>query len=160
MPGVLEILDYAYYRVTQMGRMGSVVGIAHLADELPLKPSAYYSRNVWIGSSFTAPREAKARYEIGVDKMMWGNDYPHLEATYPYTREALRFAFHDVDPVEVAVMLGGNAANVYDFDLDLLRKVAVDIEAPTVAEIQLPLDEIPEDATGQCFETLAPNRIW
>ena len=91
--------------------------------------------------------------------MMWGNDYPHREATYPYTREALRFTFHDVDPVEVAAMLGGNAAEVYGFDMDLLRKVAVDIEAPTVAEVQVPLDTMPDDALSQAFVP-APNRIW
>ena len=40
-------------------------------------------------------------------------------------------------------MLGGNAAKVYDFDMDQLRKVAVEIEAPTVAEVRVPLDQRP-----------------
>ena len=71
---------------------------------------------------------------------------PHTEATYPYTREALRFTFHDVDPLEVADMVGGNAAGVYGFDMDKLRRVAVDIQAPTVAEVQVPLDRVPDDA--------------
>ena len=97
------------------------------------------------------------RYEVGVDKMMWGNDYPHHEATYPYTRECLRHSFSDVHPVEVAAMLGANAAKVYDFDMDLMRKVAVEIEAPTVAEVQVPLDEIPDDATSMAFE-VGPTR--
>jgi predicted TIM-barrel fold metal-dependent hydrolase len=160
VPGVLELLDYAYYRVTVMGRMGSIHQIGHLADNLPLKPSEYYKRNVWIGSSFTTPKEAKVRHDIGVDRIMWGNDYPHTEATFPYTREALRYAFHDVDPAEVAAILGGNAAQVYPFDMELLRRVAVDIGAPTVPEIQRPLEHIPEDATSQAFEHLAPARIW
>jgi hypothetical protein len=122
-------------------------------------PTEYYRQNVWIGSSFITPREVGMRYEVGVDKIMWGNDYPHNEATYPYTRECLRHSFRDVDPVEVAAMLGGNAAEVYGFDLELLRRVAVDIEAPTVAEVQVPLDEIPEDATSNAFEE-GPPRIW
>jgi len=122
-------------------------------------PSEYYQRNIWIGSSFTAPRESAERYEIGVDRMIWGNDYPHTEATYPYTREALRFTFHDVDPLEVADIVGGNAATVYGFDMDKLRKVAVDIQAPTVAEVQVPLDRVPDDALSQAFVP-APNRIW
>ena len=92
----------------------------------PKRPSEYYQQNVWIGSSFITPREVAMRYEVGVDKIMWGNDYPHREATYPYTRECLRHSFSDVDPVEVAAMLGGNAAKVYGFDMDLMRKVAVE----------------------------------
>ena len=34
-------------------------------------------------------------------------------------------------------MLGGNAAKVYGFDMDLMRRVAVEIEAPTVAEVRI-----------------------
>jgi hypothetical protein len=57
------------------------------------------------------------------------------------------------------MMLGGNALTVYDFDAEQLRKAASDIGAPTVGEIQVPLEQIPEGATSQCFED-APNRVW
>ena len=30
------------------------------------------------------------RYEIGVGNIMWGNDFPHPEGTWPYTREFLQ----------------------------------------------------------------------
>ncbi len=130
------------------------------AMSIPKKtPNEYFERNVWIGSSFTAPREAAARHDIGVDRIMWGNDYPHTEATYPYTREALRFTFHDVPEDEVAAMLGGNAFDVYDFDVDQLRKVASEINAPTVEEVKVPLDAVPADALSQAFVP-APNRPW
>jgi hypothetical protein len=116
---------------------------------------------VWIGSSFTTPRESAMRYDVGVGRIMWGADYPHREGTYPYTREALRFAFSDTDPVELAAILGGNAADVYDFDLDLLRRVAVEIEAPTVDEVRVPLpaDAIPSDTSLKAFEE-GPVRVW
>ena len=92
---------------------------------------------------------------------MWGADYPHREGTYPYTREALRYAFEDTDPIEVAAMIGGNAAKVYDFDLDLLRKVAVEIEAPTVAEVLVPLapSDVPTESELKAFED-GPVRVW
>ena len=57
------------------------------------------------------------------------------------------------------MMLGGNAFEVYDFDVEQLRQAAVEIGAPTVDELQVPLEEIPEGATSQCFED-APNRVW
>jgi hypothetical protein len=134
------------------GAYGALCELAH-------EPSFYYHNNVWIGSSFTTRREALMREEVGVDKMMWGNDYPHREATWPFTREALRHSFFDVEPVDVARMLGGNALEVYPFDLTQLRDVAVEIEAPTVTEVRTPLDEIPAGATSMAFET-GPRRIW
>jgi hypothetical protein len=74
---------------------------------------------------------------------MWGTDYPHLEGTQPYTREALRATFHDVPEDEVRAIVGTNAAKVYGFDLDALQPL-VDQIGPTVEEIATPLDHLPE----------------
>jgi predicted TIM-barrel fold metal-dependent hydrolase len=182
-PGVMKILDHNYNRLLGKGMgpwaamrkaqaeaaegkggdknphertIANAFGGMQMIEKLPTE---YFKQNVWIGSSFTSPREAAVRHEIGVGRIMWGNDYPHHEATYPFTREALRFTFSDTPPEELALMLGGNAFEVYDFDIEQLRQVAVAINAPTVGEIQVPLEAIPEDATSQCFED-APNRIW
>jgi predicted TIM-barrel fold metal-dependent hydrolase len=176
-PGVLEVLDGHWRRVFGGGRygmgpfaamrkMGLGEGVPILnafggMQKIEMMPSDYFKRNVWIGSSFTAPKENAVRYAIGVDKMMWGNDYPHSEATYPYTREALRWTFAETPPAEVARMLGANAFDVYDFDVDQLREVAARIEAPTISEVRVPLteSEIPEDAMSQAFED-SVNRVW
>jgi predicted TIM-barrel fold metal-dependent hydrolase len=177
VPGVMRILDHQHGKLDPNSTTRS--GFAGLSKQRqkqdgdskrihsafggmpvnPHPPTWYYQHNVWIGSSFITPREVAMRDEVGVDKIMWGNDYPHNEATFPYTRECLRHSFADVDPVEVAAMLGGNAAQVYGFDLDQMRRVAVDIGAPTVAEVQVPLDEIPADAQSNAFEE-GPVRIW
>jgi len=160
VPGVLKVLDHQYDKMLDTNKNESVIGGLAIKN-MSMKPSEYYGRNVWIGSSFTTPRESAMRYEVGVDRLMWGSDYPHREGTYPYTREALRYAFADTDSLEVAAMLGGNAAEVYSFDLDLLRRVAVEIEAPTVDEIRMPLssDDIPTDTSLKAFEE-GPVRVW
>jgi hypothetical protein len=87
------------------------------------------------------------RHAVGVDKIMWGSDYPHRESSYPFSREALRAAFAGVDPVEVQQMLAGNAAELFGFDLDALTKVASRV-GPSHAEIDRPLDasEVPDGA--------------
>jgi len=36
------------------------------------------------------------RYDVGIDRIMWGADYPHSEGSYPHTTEALRAAFRVV----------------------------------------------------------------
>jgi hypothetical protein len=81
---------------------------------------------------------------------MWGQDYPHVEGTYPYTTEALRNTFAGIDRDEVAAMVGGNAAEVYDFDLDALATVSARV-GPTVEEVDVPLDRVPEDSVSIAF---------
>ena len=78
---------------------------------------------------------------------MWGSDYPHREASYPFSREALRLTFAGVDPVEVQQMVGGNAARPLRVRPGQPRPVGATV-GPTHAEIARPLaaDEIPDGA--------------
>jgi len=117
---------------------------------LARKPSEYWHTNCWLGASFMTRGDAEDRARIGVDRIMFGSDFPHDEGTFPYTREALAHTFHGIDPVEVAAMVGGNAANLYGFDLDALRPVA-DRIGPAVADVFAGIDEIPADTTSFAF---------
>ena len=56
-----------------------------LAANLTMRPSEYFDRNCFIGASNTRRRELARRYEIGVGNIMWGNDFPHPEGTWPHT---------------------------------------------------------------------------
>ncbi|MGI8491754.1 MAG: amidohydrolase family protein [Acidimicrobiales bacterium] len=116
-------------------------------ESLRLTPSEYFARQCYVGASFMSRREAKARSVVGVDRIMWGTDYPHEEGTTPYTREALQAAFSDVPEEECRQMLAGTAANVYGFDLDLLTPVAARV-GPLVAEVHQPLRAIPPSGSG------------
>jgi predicted TIM-barrel fold metal-dependent hydrolase len=123
---------------------GGKVGELGFTEEqrLPLLPSEYFQRQVYLTASFLSPGECRRRHQVGVDRIMWASDYPHDEGTYPYTREAIRHAFHDVPEAEVRQMLGETAAKVYGFDLDALQPLA-DEFGPSPEEIARPLDEIP-----------------
>jgi hypothetical protein len=87
--------------------------------------------------------DAEARHVIGIDKFMWGSDYPHDEGTYPYTRENLRARFSDAPEDEMRKILAGNAASMYGFDLDALAPLAAKV-GPTVEEVATPIDEVPD----------------
>ena len=76
---------------------------------------------------------------------MWGSDYPHDEGTHPFTKEHLRQVFSDVPPEELQQILAGNAAELYNFDLDALAPEAERV-GPTVGEIAEPLTELPDNA--------------
>ena len=112
-------------------------GARKMADThgtLTMLPSEYFDRNCGIGSSNTRRRELARRYEIGVGNIMWGNDFPHPEGTWPYTREFLKDRFWDIPVEETAQILGLNAAAFYDFDLDRLQPIA-DRIGPTPEEL-------------------------
>ena len=74
------------------------------------------------------------RHAVGVDRIMWGNDFPHREGCWPWSHEHLRLAFGGVPIDEVTAMVGGNAARVYGFDLDALAPVAARV-GPLVDEV-------------------------
>jgi predicted TIM-barrel fold metal-dependent hydrolase len=144
---LLQQLD-VFHAQAKSGRIGELKYGPD--DVMPLRPSEYFARNCWVGASFPSPVEAASRHKIGIDKFMWGSDYPHHESTYPYTRESLRRAFAGTDPAEIQQVLAGNAAEVYGFDLDALAPLAAQA-GPTVEEVAVPLDEIPADATSPGF---------
>ena len=90
------------------------------------------------------PTIAAREYDSALDRFMWGSDYPHDEGTGPFTREHLRQLIHGIPEDEIRRLLAGNAAALYDFDLDALAPLAAKV-GPTVAEIDEPLTELPED---------------
>ncbi|MEB3033684.1 amidohydrolase family protein [[Mycobacterium] nativiensis] len=157
IPATLDSLDVAAARYA---RPGSAIArfAGPTAGSLSLQPSEYWSRQCYVGASFMRPVECAERDAIGVDKIMWGSDYPHYEGTGRYTREALRYTFAGVPAAEVAAMLGGNAAAVYGFDLAALAPLA-DRIGPTVAEVSEPLAQVPADASSTVFEP-DPIRTW
>ena len=103
---------------------------------LSMSPTEYYRRQVYFGASMLSPRDFGLRHEIGVDKLMWGSDYPHLEGTWPHTMESLQATFAQVeDDQEVRDILGLNAARVFGFDVEALSKIA-DRIGPTLDEVR------------------------
>ena len=149
VPGTLENLDQ-YWRMIGRGSVGEIEFAGDAATPEP--PSFYARRNCWYGASFPSPREIRDRDVVGVDRILWGSDYPHYEGTFPHTRKSLRRTFHDVDPVEVRAMLGENAARFYDFDLEALRAIAEPV-GPRPSEVARPLtpEEMPTDSASGAF---------
>ncbi|MFP6630458.1 MAG: amidohydrolase family protein, partial [Myxococcota bacterium] len=68
--------------------------------------------------------EGAERHRIGVDKLLWGSDYPHMEGTWPNTMDSLRATFGSYPEDETRRILGTNAAEVYGFDLEALAPIA------------------------------------
>ncbi len=108
----------------------------HFTKDLSLRPSEYFARQCFIGASFLPSHEGRDRHKIGLDKLMWGSDYPHLEGTWPNTMNALRETFGSYPEEETRALLGTNAAEVYGFDLDQLTPIAEKI-GPELSDIRV-----------------------
>jgi predicted TIM-barrel fold metal-dependent hydrolase len=107
----------------------------YFTKDLSLRPSEYFARQCYIGASFMPPIEGKDRHRIGLDKLMWGTDYPHLEGTWPNTMKSLRETFAGYPEDEIRALLGSNAARVYGFDLEALAPIA-DRIGPRISDIR------------------------
>lgn len=160
IPDTIQSLDFFHQRFLGPEHMNEVKIAGPVARSLSLTPSEYWQRNCAVGASFLRPSECELRHEIGVGQIIWGSDYPHTEASWPYSLEGLRLTFADVPPNEVQAMLATNAASIYGFDLDALVPIAEKV-GPRVDDVASPLprDEIPADATSPLFAE-EPLRPW
>jgi predicted TIM-barrel fold metal-dependent hydrolase len=112
--------------------------------DLSMPPSEYVDRNCWFAASTPGVDEITRRHAIGVGNILWGNDLPHPEGTYPHTRHWITERFRDVPEDETAQILGGNAAGVYKVDVDALGDIVAKI-GPTTDEVHA---RVPEGAPG------------
>ena len=129
-----------------------------VAKSLKRLPSEYFADNCYVTSSYLSRIEAETRNQMAPGRLLWGNDYPHAEGTYPYSRVALRSAFHDADPDEIRSILCDTPAKLFGFDLSFLGAVAEKIQAPTVEELSTPPDElpkVPDDTMSPAFNMAA-----
>jgi predicted TIM-barrel fold metal-dependent hydrolase len=144
--GVLQKLDYLYAHGND--RRSTLYPHFHRAlEQLSMSPTDYFRRNCMLGASLMLSADVAIRHEVGVDRIMWGADYPHHEGTFPHTLAALRLNFADVPESEVRAMTSLNAAGLYGFDLGQLQRVA-DRIGPSPDEVATPIsvDDLPRDS--------------
>jgi predicted TIM-barrel fold metal-dependent hydrolase len=153
LPPLLAQLDGTLASIRKNGAVGELrFKPEHI---LPKSATEYFQQNVWLGISFPKIADvAAARKTLGLDKVMWGSDFPHDEGTYPFTTLSLRQIFHDWPEEDLRKVLAGNAAAMYGFDLEALAGPASRL-GPTVAEVSQPLAELPENPN----EALLANAI-
>jgi predicted TIM-barrel fold metal-dependent hydrolase len=103
IPHFLDRIDYTYTQRVQQDR--------YRFQEAML-PSDYLHRNVFYGFQEDG-LGIKLRDLIGVDNLLWGSDYPHVESTFPRTQQILGEILAECTEEEKAKIAGGNAARIY-----------------------------------------------
>jgi predicted TIM-barrel fold metal-dependent hydrolase len=100
--------------------------LAHKAalkkPHLPELPSHYLRRQVH--ATFQRdPVAIAARGFTGVDCLMWGNDFPHAEGTYPHSNKVLTDLLDGTSVEQAAQITGLNALRVFGFEPKVLDSV-------------------------------------
>ncbi len=121
VPEYLQLLDFRFTDTPYSAKLGDYT------SHLSMKPSEYFSRNVMVGASCMPRKEAEMRYEIGIENLAWGSDYPHPEGSWPVTRSQMRTTFLDLPEDEIQRILGTNLAEFYGFDQEKLLPLAAQI---------------------------------
>ncbi|HZT06185.1 MAG TPA: amidohydrolase family protein [Chloroflexota bacterium] len=82
---------------------------------LPRPPSDYITKHALWGF-MRDPVAVQRRHEIGVEKLIWGNDFAHAQGDWPESREVIDEMMVGVPPDERERMLAGNVVDFFHLD--------------------------------------------
>ncbi|MCD9624843.1 amidohydrolase family protein [Rhabdothermincola salaria] len=157
LPGLLWSWDRLLLGSRGASKLSQGPFQAALGDMLP---SEIVDRNCFTGLANVKRRELGQRYEIGIDNMLWGTDFPHPEGTWPNTHDWLQKTFFDIPVEESRRMLGLAAADTFGFDLASLRPIS-DKVGPTPTDLgQLRDGQTAADLTEKWAPVKEVGRHW
>ena len=82
--------------------------------KLPMMPSEYVKRQMLI-SLMEDPAALSLTPITGTDCLSWGNDFPHNEGTWPYSRDVVAETFKDLTLEETKKITHDNATKMLRF---------------------------------------------
>jgi predicted TIM-barrel fold metal-dependent hydrolase len=106
VPWMLEAMDYSFQAHHMWVR-----------PVMPELPSFYYRRNcfsAFMEDHVTLPRAEELHL---VDNLMWSNDYPHHEGSWPHSAESIERQMGCLSEASRAKILGLNAARVFKLEM-------------------------------------------
>lgn len=105
IPHFMYRMDHAYQRHRHWMR----------GRELERTPSEYFREHIYFTfqDDYTAFR---FRNELNIERMMWANDFPHSDSTWPWSQDVLGSQLADLDDTERNLILHDNAASLYGLD--------------------------------------------
>ncbi len=80
-------------------------------------PSDYWRRNMFV-EFMEDDIGIQLRHVIGVDNMIWGNDFPHAESTWPQSEAFINRLFSNTTDEERRKITSENAAKMFQFDVN------------------------------------------
>jgi uncharacterized protein len=90
-----------------------VHGFGGYCPQMVLKPSEYFARQCWISADVDESALAAVVPVIGAERIVWGSDYPHHDATFPGAVTELRHTLRSLSASVQEKILGANAKQLY-----------------------------------------------
>jgi hypothetical protein len=81
--------------------------------EPPKRPLREYILEHCYWGFLKDPYGVEMRHRIGVDRCMWGNDFPHSAGDWPHSRKVIAEIFEGVPEAEQQRMLCSNAVEFF-----------------------------------------------
>jgi len=103
VPYAKEQIDNNYQRLEPVSHFG-----------LDRPPSEYMEAHFHF-SYMTDTFGIRNRHDVGVERVLWSSDYPHISTDWPASWRTIQAAFSGVPPDERHLILAGNAARLYGF---------------------------------------------
>lgn len=102
---VLQRLNHATYRARESA-----------SPDLTMEPSDYFRRQFY--ATFEDDEAGVlTRHLIGVDNLIWGNDYPHHDSIWPHSQDVVARIFKGVPEDEQVKMTRDNVCRLYGITL-------------------------------------------
>jgi hypothetical protein len=79
-------------------------------------PSELFARNMWC-CMIEEPKALTYRELIGVNKILWENDYPHADTPWPLVQESVDHVFTGIPPDEIDMMTHSNAEKLFKWEM-------------------------------------------
>jgi predicted TIM-barrel fold metal-dependent hydrolase len=80
-------------------------------------PPSYYLKRQAHATFMWDPMAIANRHLTGLDCLLWGNDYPHIEGSFPWSQEWVDKQFAGVPEDEIDQMVRGNTARIFNIDI-------------------------------------------
>jgi predicted TIM-barrel fold metal-dependent hydrolase len=110
VPHYMYRMDHAYKRHRYWLPAG---------QKLSKLPSEYFRENIY--TTFQDDWVAfKTAGLMNWERLMWANDFPHSDSTWPWSQQMLAEHRSDLDDAQADAILGGNVAALYGIDITQL----------------------------------------
>ena len=123
LPNYIEMLEHVYHN--DWLRMG------HAPKKwLSLSPKEAWARNCAAAATAATFEEVQQIRRLGLDNVMWGADYPHVEGGWPNSWKEINLAFATLDDRDRRGLIGETALRFYNFDPDVIGPLVSRIGPP------------------------------
>jgi predicted TIM-barrel fold metal-dependent hydrolase len=79
-----------------------------------LKPSELFKRNLY-GAFVDDTVGLELRYRVGVDRILWESDFPHVESLWPQSQDVIKRVADILPDDELEKVTNGNARRLYNW---------------------------------------------